>query len=38
MEIKEILQKGFWALFARLLGAGLVFIMTVLFARWLGVE
>lgn len=36
MEIKELLQKGFWTLLARSLGAGLMFLMTILFARWLG--
>jgi O-antigen/teichoic acid export membrane protein len=36
MGIKELLQKGFWTLLARSLGAGLMFLMTILFARWLG--
>ena len=38
MEIKEILQKGFWTVFARGIGAGIMFVITIFFARWLGVE
>jgi O-antigen/teichoic acid export membrane protein len=36
MRVKELLQKGFWTFLARSLGAGLMFLMTILFARWLG--
>jgi O-antigen/teichoic acid export membrane protein len=36
MEIKELLQKGFWTLLARSLGAALTLLTTILFARWLG--
>lgn len=36
MKIKELLQKGFWTLLARSIGAVLMFLMTILFARWLG--
>lgn len=38
VEVKELLQKGFWTLMVRSLGAGLTFLMTLLFARWLGAE
>ncbi|MDO6565139.1 flippase [Amphritea sp. 1_MG-2023] len=38
MEIKSLLKKGFWTLLARIIGAILVFVMTLLFARWLGPE
>lgn len=37
MNIKALLQKGLWVLLARSLGAGLAFLMIILFARWLGV-
>ena len=36
MLMKDLLQKGFWTLLARSLGAGLMLSMTILFARWLG--
>lgn len=36
MKVKELLQKGFWTLTARVLGATLAFLMTLLFARVLG--
>ena len=36
MKVKDLLQKGFWVLLARSLSAGLMLLMTILFARWLG--
>jgi len=38
MTTKEFLQIGFWTLVARFLGAGTMFLMTIFFARWLGVS
>jgi len=38
MTLKEILNKGFAVLMMRSLGAGLAFLLILLFARWLGVE
>jgi len=38
MEIKDLIQQGFWVLLVRSLGAGIMLIMTILFARWLGAE
>ena len=38
MKVKDLLQKGFWTLLARSLGAGLMLLMAILFSRWLGVK
>lgn len=38
MTLKEILNKGFAVLIMRTLGAGLAFLLILMFARWLGAE
>lgn len=38
MKVYEFLKTGFWVVTARLIGAILTFLMTLFFARWLGLE
>ncbi|MBF6057939.1 flippase [Thiomicrorhabdus heinhorstiae] len=38
MTLKELLGKGIWTLVVRSLGAGLLFLSTLIFARFLGTE
>lgn len=38
MKIKELLHKSIWVLIVRAIGAILMFLLTVTFARWLGVS